>query len=310
MPWRQPSETKTRLAPRRGAGRRALVASGAALFAAAVAWLAFSGGDASRGGGAAATRGRRAVRAAGAAAPRRAGTDVREASEARRAERRDAAPAARPPQRVGEVRDGYRLLCDGRLHRVLGVVTNAPGRFSVADRTFTHGADVELGNLLTVEPGDDLLGESAGMYRGFGEELDAALAEPIVDGADDTPEQREMKKAVRELRGELAARRARGEDVEKIMEDAREQLRELALYRRELEEEVARLTADGMAQEDYEALVAAANRMLAERGVKPLALPSTVRHAVRLRRAREAAAKEAAVKEAGEGKGESDAREE
>lgn len=310
MPWRQPSETKTRPAPRRGAGRGALVASGAALFAAAVAWLAFSGGDASRGGGAAATRGRRAVRAAGAAAPRRAGTDVREAPEARRAERRDAAPAARPPQRVGEVRDGYRLLCDGRLHRVLGVVTNAPGRFSVADRTFTHGADVELGNLLTVEPGDDLLGESAGMYRGFGEELDAALAEPIVDGADDTPEQREMKKAVRELRGELAARRARGEDVEKIMEDAREQLRELALYRRELEEEVARLTADGMAQEDYEALVAAANRMLAERGVKPLALPSTVRHAVRLRRAREAAAKEAAVKEAGEGKGESDAREE
>lgn len=303
MPWRQPNETKTRPAPRRGSGRRALVASGAVAFAAAVAWLAFSGGEAARGGGAAAPSGRRAVRAERVAAPRRAAEAVREAPEDRRAERHDAVPAARSPQRVGEVRDGYRLLCDGRLHRVLGVVTNAPGRFSVADRTFTHGADVELGNLLTVEPGDDLLGESAGMYRGFGEELDAALAEPIVDAEGDTPEQREMKRAVRELREELAARRARGEDVEKIMEDAREQLRELALYRRELEDEVARLTADGMAQEDYEALVAAANRMLAERGVKPLALPSTVRHAVRLRQAREATAKEA------EGKGESDARE-
>lgn len=302
MPWQQPSETKTRPAPRRVAGRRALAASGVVALAAAVAWLAFSGGEASPGGGEAGPTVRRAVRSEGAAAPRRAGASVREAPAAWRAETRPAAPAARPPQRVGEIRDGHRLLCDGRLHRVLGVVTNAPGRFSVADRTFTHGADVELGNLLTVEPGDDLLGESAGMYRGFGKELDEALAEPIADAEGDTPEQREMKRAVRELREELRARRDGGEDVEKIMEDAREQLRELALYRRELEEEVSRLASDGMAQEDYEALVAAANRMLAERGVRPLALPSTVRHALRLRRAREAAA-------AGEGKGESDARE-
>ena len=201
-------------------------------------------------------------------------------------------PKERPPQRVGEIRDGYRLLCDGTLHRVLGVVTNTPGKFSIADKTFKHSADVELGNLLMVEPGDDLLGDTAGMYRGFNKEFDEALTEPIEYSDDDTPMQREMKQAVNELRKELKDRRAKGEDIEKIMEDTRNQLKELSLYRQELEDEVRKLSTDDLTQKDYEDLVAAANQMLKERGIKPLEMPSTVRHAIRLRKIQvEAAAK-------------------
>lgn len=199
----------------------------------------------------------------------------------------------RPPQRVGEIRDGYRLLCDGTLHRVLGVVTNTPGKFSIADKTFKHSADVELGNLLMVEPGDDLLGDTAGMYRGFNKEFDEALTEPIEYSDDDTPIQREMKQAVNELRKELKDRRAKGEDIEKIMEDTRNQLKELSLYRQELEDEVRKLSTDDLTQKDYEDLVAAANQMLKERGIKPLEMPSTVRHAIRLRKIQEEAAAKA-----------------
>ena len=202
-------------------------------------------------------------------------------------------PKERPPQRVGEIRDGYRLLCDGTLHRVLGVVTNTPGKFSIADKTFKHSADVELGNLLMVEPGDDLLGDTAGMYRGFNKEFDEALAEPIEYSDDDTPIQREMKQAVNELRKELRDRRAKGEDIEKIMEDTRNQLKELSLYRQELEDEVRKLSTDDLTQNDYEDLVAAANQMLKERGIKPLEMPSTVRHAIRLRKIQEEAAAKA-----------------
>lgn len=202
-------------------------------------------------------------------------------------------PKERPPQRVGEIRDGYRLLCDGTLHRVLGVVTNTPGKFSIADKTFKHSADVELGNLLMVEPGDDLLGDTAGMYRGFNKEFDEALTEPIEYSDDDTPMQREMKQAVNELRKELKDRRAKGEDIEKIMEDTRNQLKELSLYRQELEDEVRKLSTDDLTQKDYEDLVAAANQMLKERGIKPLEMPSTVRHAIRLRRIQEEAAAKA-----------------
>ena len=202
-------------------------------------------------------------------------------------------PKERPPQRVGEIRDGYRLLCDGTLHRVLGVVTNTPGKFSIADKTFKHSADVELGNLLMVEPGDDLLGDTAGMYRGFNKEFDEALTEPIEYSDDDTPIQREMKQAVNELRKELKDRRAKGEDIEKIMEDTRNQLKELSLYRQELEDEVRKLSTDDLTQKDYEDLVAAANQILKERGIKPLEMPSTVRHAIRLRKIQEEAAAKA-----------------
>ena len=202
-------------------------------------------------------------------------------------------PKERPPQRVGEIRDGYRLLCDGTLHRVLGVVTNTPGKFSIADKTFKHSADVELGNLLMVEPGDDLLGDTAGMYRGFNKEFDEALTEPIEYSDDDTPIQREMKQAVNELRKELKDRRAKGEDIEKTMEDTRNQLKELSLYRQELEDEVRKLSTDDLTQKDYEDLVAAANQMLKERGIKPLEMPSTVRHAIRLRKIQEEAAAKA-----------------
>lgn len=208
-------------------------------------------------------------------------------------------PKPLPPQRVGELRDGYRLLPDGTLHRVLGIVTNSPPKMSLADKTFTHSTDVELGNLLMVEPGDDLLGDTAGMYRGFGKELDAALAEPIYYDKDDTELQRELKEGVKELREELKRRRAAGEDIEKVMEDTRDQLKELSLYRQELEDQVRQRSTDELTQKDYEDLVAAANQMLEERGIKPLELPATLKHTIRLRRIQEAAAKrQAEAKEA------------
>ena len=196
----------------------------------------------------------------------------------------------RPPQRVGELRDGYRLLPDGTLHRVLGIVTNTPPKISLADKTFTHSADVELGNLLMVEPGDDLLGSAEGMYRGFGKELDEALEDPIVYDRDDTDVQRELKDAVKELREELVRRRAAGENIEKVMEDTWNQLKELSLYRQDLEDQVRNLSADSITQADYEDLVKAANDMLAERGIKALEMPSTLKRTLRLRKIQEEAA--------------------
>lgn len=195
-----------------------------------------------------------------------------------------------PPQRVGELRDGYRLLPDGTLHRVLGIVTNSPPKMSLADKTFTHSADVELGNLLLVEPGDDLLGSPEGMYRGFGKELDEALEEPITYDKDDTDLQRELKDAVKEFREELVKRRAAGEDIEKVMEDTWKQLKELCLYRQDLEDQVRNLSSENMTQKDYEDLVKAANEMLADRGIKALEMPTTLKRTLRLRKIQEEAA--------------------
>lgn len=275
MHWNRSGESVRETGPKRRAGMGRLAAAGCIAAAMSAAWMAVRGTRRGHEGTPADVR----AEAAGPAAGRRVSRPAAEANAAA-AERR---PKGLPPQRVGEIRDGHRLLCDGRLHRVLGVVTNAPGRFSVADRTFRHSADIELGNLLLVEPGDELLGDGAGMYRGFREELLEALEDDIVCCEGDTPFQRELKGAVRELREELRRRMADGEDVERVMEDTRSQLRELSLYRRDLEDEVRRLSSGGMTQKDYEDLVGAANEMLAERGVKALEMPRALRHAVRLK---------------------------
>lgn len=196
-----------------------------------------------------------------------------------------------PPQRVGELRDGYRLLPDGTLHRVLGIITNTPPKMSLADKTFNHSADVELGNLLMVEPGEDLLGDSEGMYRGFGEELDEALSEPIYYDKNDTELQRALKESVKELREELVSRRKAGENIEKLMEDTRNQLKELALYKQEIEDQVREMSTDDLTQKEYEDILSAANQMLEERGIKPLELPTTLKHTIRLRKIQEEAIK-------------------
>ncbi|MBR0056948.1 MAG: hypothetical protein IJP66_06415 [Kiritimatiellae bacterium] len=165
-----------------------------------------------------------------------------------------------------------------------GGIASAPGRFSIADMTFSNHADAVLGNLLTMEDGDDIIGDPDEAYRGFAAAFDKALEEPIAIGDEDDDFQRELKEAVIELREELARRRAEGEDVEEILAESWRQMKELNLYRREIEAQVKNLLDEGMTQEDYESLVGEANRILAEEGVKPLELPTTLKRALRLRR--------------------------
>lgn len=274
MPWNQPRGNARRVATPKGGNARLPMIVGCIGLAALVAWLTIPKAGREQD---VAPKVAGEIKAVKPVKSLRPATDVAEAPKPK-------AGKAAKPQRVGEVRDGYRLLCDGTLHKVNGVITNTPGRFSVSDRTFRHSADVELGNLLLVEPGDDLLGDSAGMYKGFRKELLEALEEDITYTEEDTPFQRELKDSVKELRDELGRRMQNGEDVERVMEDTRNQLKELSLYRQELEEEVRRLSTDEMTQKDYEDLVKAANEMLAERGVKALEMPRTLRHAIRLKK--------------------------
>ena len=289
MAWNQPTYSKKKQ-PRKG-GRGALysILAVVAVCCAVGVWMLMRGKDApGADNDAPARRGGKIAEAK----PRAAHNSV-PATAAKPTVAKEEKPKPLPPQRVGELRDGYRLLPDGTMHRVLGIITNTPPKFSLADKTFTHSADVELGNLLMVEPGDDLLGSAEGMYRGFSKELDEALAEPIVYDKDDTDLQRELKDGVNELRAELKARRDVGENIEKVMEDTWNQLKELSLYRQELEDQVRQLSTDDLTQKDYEDLLAAANQMLSDRGIKPLEMPATLKHTLRLRQIQERAAEKA-----------------
>ena len=191
-------------------------------------------------------------------------------------------PKPLPPQRIGETRDGKVLLPDGTLHTVKGVITSGVARVSLIDRTFKHDTDCMLAHLLVVQPGEGFVGDSESIYSGFEKEFLKTLDDPIVYDKDDSDYVKELKMGVEAMRQELKDIRASGESIEKVLIETRDQLQQLGLYRQELEQEVLRMSEDGMSQQDYDDLLAAANRVLEERGSKPLELPSTVKHAVRL----------------------------
>ena len=192
------------------------------------------------------------------------------------------APKELPPQRIGETRDGKVLLPDGTLHVVKGVITSGVARVSLIDRTFKHDTDCMLAHLLVVEPGEGFVGDSESIYAGFEKAFLKTLDDPIIYDKDDSEYVKELKLGVQGLRQELKEIHDRGESIEKALIETRDQLQQLGLYRQELETQVLTMSEDGMSQQDYDDLVKAANIMLEERGSKPLELPSTVKHAVRL----------------------------
>lgn len=192
-------------------------------------------------------------------------------------------PKELPPQRVGEIRNGYRLLPSGRLHKVKGVIHVGGEPTSLVDKTFPHGSDRMIAHLLMAEPGGTMIGESADIMRGFNEAFAKSLKDEIVIKHDDTDEVKELKQAVLDARSELKQQMALGKSAEEAMIEAREQLHELTLYREDLEKEVLSHAEDGMSQKDYDELIGAANLMLEERGIGKIQMPKLIGDAIEMR---------------------------
>lgn len=140
---------------------------------------------------------------------------------------------------------------------------------SFIEKTFHNYADRQIASLITHRPGDKIVG-SPRYENGFKEQFLKSLTEPELPTADDTPEQRQLKRDVAAVKADLKARLDAGEDIAAIMSDTRQKLRELSVYKRELEAEVSKHAhADEVSAEDLADFVAAANRMLEARGIEP-----------------------------------------
>ncbi|MBQ2628071.1 MAG: hypothetical protein IJG13_00190 [Kiritimatiellae bacterium] len=178
-------------------------------------------------------------------------------------------PKVRPPQQLGEVRDGYVLLGSG-LHKIRGEVTNncslTRGRYEI----FKHSAENTIAGLLSMKAGDLLVGEPD--YQGsFAESLRRSLKEPIEIEETDTPEQVELKQAVIEAKEELKKAMDRGEDVEKIIIEARRECQDLARAKQLMMSDVYHFVdKKAVTQEDVEIYVEAANKLLESKGIAPI----------------------------------------
>ena len=193
-------------------------------------------------------------------------------------------PDARPT-RAGETVNGYVKLPSGRIHRVTGVVTNAiANRPRARYEIFERRCDNEIAGYLSMEPGDVIVGTPR--YGGrFRRDFVESLDEPIVVGEGDTPEQAQLKRDVIEARAMLKEAMDRGEDVEQIMLDTRQELQEMMRAKQELKRLFYEERMKCETEEDVESVLGACNRLLEQRGIAPLVYGPVTRRLLVRRRA-------------------------
>ena len=193
-------------------------------------------------------------------------------------------PDARPTK-VGETVNGYIKLPSGRIHRVLGVITNSAtasikGKYEI----FKHSSENEIACYLSMKPGEGLVGTPR--YNGrFKRDFLESLKEPIDISPDDTPENVELKRAVIEAKKDLKAALDRGEDIEQIMLDTRREMQDLARYKQELQQQMHEIVkSKEMTTKDIEDLLNAANEMLDAKGIAPMTFGPLTRRKIMMMR--------------------------
>lgn len=158
---------------------------------------------------------------------------------------------------------------------------------SLEEKTFKHAADRQIASLLTIRPGSKIVG-GPDYRRTFVRDFLRSYEQPFIVEPGDTEEQKELKKAVAEVKGDLKARYDAGEDIAQIMIDTRDNLRQLATYKRELEAEVNKLAREeNTTSADIEDFVKAANKMLEGRGIQPMGINGFLKHQIKVLKARE-----------------------
>ena len=178
-------------------------------------------------------------------------------------------PAELPPQKVGEIRDGKMLLQSGRLHPVKGIITNKAER--AWSSIFPHPSENVIAGLLAAKPGDAFVGTPH--YNGrFTQNFLKSLEEPIIVSKDDPEEIQQLKRAVVAAKIELKAAYDRGENIEDMLQGAREELQRMARYKQELKADIYQYTrkTKGITDQDVDDYIVAANRLLEAKGIAPL----------------------------------------
>ena len=179
-----------------------------------------------------------------------------------------------PPQKPHEVRDGMLMLSNGEL-----LPTNKLRKVSIEDRKprfkyaiFDHSTDNELAAILTLRPGQSLIGGP--IRRGdYKAEFLKSIETPIVVHKDDPEDVQEVKRAVIDARLLIKEAIDRGEDPAEIIKEAYEEAQKLALYKDDIRREVMNMAKDGdYTDQEVDDLIEAANKMLESKGIEPMNL--------------------------------------
>lgn len=149
----------------------------------------------------------------------------------------------------------------------------------------SHPSERDIASLAKVEPGTFFL-----MQPTYGEAFDNdfinAMLDKIEYSDDDTDEIREAKATVAELKKELAKQcKEEGRKPSEIMNEFAKTLYDLGQYQRQLENELNELHENpDLSDADVEDFFKAANKMLEQKGLKPMEIPNLAKRSIRLQR--------------------------
>ena len=147
-------------------------------------------------------------------------------------------------------------------------LTEAPPKYAI----FKHRSENEIAALLTMTPGETLVGTP--VYRkNFTDDFLKSLETPIIVSEEDSEEDAELKRAMVQTKIELKARIDAGEDLGQILLDTRREYQDLARYKMMLQGELNEIKKNPEATiQDVDDFVTAANQLLEQKGIAPIKL--------------------------------------
>ena len=153
---------------------------------------------------------------------------------------------------------------------------------------FKFASEKEIDRIISAEPGHRIIGR---FPKGFiDRDFKKSLEVPIEITAEDTPEEAARKRQMISVKEQLQQAVKRGESLEAILEDARKEVNALADFRDNMIKNLVQLKKSGADPQQIEDYYAAANKMLAEKQIKPLMTPFQIQEKIeRLKALREEA---------------------
>ena len=143
----------------------------------------------------------------------------------------------------------------------------------------TH-AENEIACLMTLKPGQSLVGTPRYTER-FKNEFLKSCETPIIVEEGDDEYTAQLKRDMVQMKIELRQRMADGEDLGQIMLDARKELQRMSQVKREIEQEVRKMIKEGaQTEDDIDTYVEAANKMLEQKGIAPMKMNPLSRRAL------------------------------
>ena len=162
---------------------------------------------------------------------------------------------------------------------------------------FKHHSENSIATILTLEPekmAPFLVGRRPKFGKRFVDDFKASLYEDSEFPDDDTPEEREIRNMVLDVKKELKAALDRGEDIAQMMNDAQDELDRLVSYRDTLTKQLEEVRLDEKySDDDVQDFITAANQMLKSQGLKELSTPNLAYRQFILQRRRERLHKQA-----------------